>query len=47
MKWFLMFIYALTIPPVFNSHYCTIGAQGLHRLPDLASGATKLAGPLM
>lgn len=39
-----MFIHALSIPSIFNSHYCTTGAEGLHHLPALASGATKLAG---
>lgn len=41
-----MFICALTTSPIFKSHHCTIGAEGVLHLPEIASGATKL-GTLM
>lgn len=41
-----MFICALTTSPIFKSHRCTTGAEGVVHLPQIASGATKL-GTLM
>lgn len=41
-----MFICALTTSPIFKSHHCTIGAEGVVNLQEIASEATKL-GTLM